>query len=316
MNPKVLIAGAGQLGSRYLQGLAKSTDALESYVFDISSDSLTRTEQRWSESNPAGTHFVHYISDLNLLAKTLDLVIVSSTADVRTELVKQIVNHSNVKHWLLEKVLCQSIGEIADLRELLAKANSVWVNTCMYLWPLYRNIRALYPQGSNIQASFSGFRGLSCNACHYIDFVSRWNGAPLTDVNVSGLHRGWHACKRLGFFDIDGKILMSFAEGSTLMLSSERNNLSYQVTLKIDGDEWQVFESEGFARAADGRVINGCIEYQSQLTAPLVKAILAGSKTGLPTFEESVQQHIPLLTALLEHWNRYMPNKVVHLPIT
>ena len=36
----ILIAVAGQLGSRYLQGLFKFNDLLNIYVFDISDDSL------------------------------------------------------------------------------------------------------------------------------------------------------------------------------------------------------------------------------------------------------------------------------------
>jgi saccharopine dehydrogenase-like NADP-dependent oxidoreductase len=35
----ILIAGAGQLGSRCLQGLSKFIDLFDIYVFDISDDS-------------------------------------------------------------------------------------------------------------------------------------------------------------------------------------------------------------------------------------------------------------------------------------
>ncbi len=45
----VLISGAGQLGSRYLQGLAKCRLPLRIVVQDNSRDSLERAQLRWNE---------------------------------------------------------------------------------------------------------------------------------------------------------------------------------------------------------------------------------------------------------------------------
>lgn len=316
MRHKVLIAGAGQLGSRYLQGLSKVPDSLEIWVFDISPESLKRAESRWGEIQSAAEHEVHYVSSLSGLPHAMDLAIVASTADVRTALVAEIGRHADIRHWVLEKVLTQSAAEIVEMQKMLGSGKSAWVNTPMYLWPLYQRIRKLYPDGRPIEARFEGFRGLACNAIHYIDFISRWNGAPLTEVDACGLKPEWHAAKRDGFYEIDGQILVSFADGSRLKLTSDQNNLDYTVKLKIADDEWQVSESQGLARAADGRTIEGAVLFQSQLTAPMVQAILAGHPCGLPTLAESAQQHTLFLNALLEHWNRYMPNKLERLPIT
>ena len=49
MHKKVLLVGAGQLGSRYLQGLAKVSIPLEIHVLDISESSLRIAEARWNE---------------------------------------------------------------------------------------------------------------------------------------------------------------------------------------------------------------------------------------------------------------------------
>jgi hypothetical protein len=316
MKRKVLIAGAGQLGSRYLQGLSKVREALDIYVFDLSVESLTRAEQRWSEMHPAAEHDVHYVSVLSALPVKMDLAIVATTADVRTVLVAEIANHANIRYWVLEKVLTQSSAEITELQKLLGGDKSAWVNTPMHLWSLYCNIRALYPTGKPIEATFEGFRGLACNAIHYVDFVSRWNGAPPTEVDASGLQSEWYPAKRDGFYEIDGKIRLQFADGSKLNLASERNNLGYKVKLKIDGDEWQVSESEGVALSADGRRIEGGIQFQSALTAPMIEAIFNGTSCGLPSLQESAQQHGLFLNTLLDHWNRHMPEKRERLPIT
>ena len=45
----ILIAGAGQLGSRYLQGLANCQNNLNIFVLDISEQSLQIAKQRWEQ---------------------------------------------------------------------------------------------------------------------------------------------------------------------------------------------------------------------------------------------------------------------------
>ena len=49
MSATILIAGAGQLGSRYLQGLANCRNTLDIYVQDISKHSLQIVKQRWEQ---------------------------------------------------------------------------------------------------------------------------------------------------------------------------------------------------------------------------------------------------------------------------
>ncbi len=44
MTCNILITGAGQLGSRYLQGLSLCQRSLGIWVYDISDDSLNRTK--------------------------------------------------------------------------------------------------------------------------------------------------------------------------------------------------------------------------------------------------------------------------------
>lgn len=315
MKRRILIAGAGQLGSRYLQGLAKSLEPLDIYVFDPSAESLGNAEQRWNEIQPAAAHEVRYELSLATLPRIMDLAIVSSTADVRAKLIAKIERHADIEYWVLEKVLTQSVAEIDILKNIL-NGKLTWVNTPMYLWPLYARLRQLYRTGGAIEASFEGFRGLACNAIHYIDFVSRFNGAPVTHVDTSDLNAEWYFAKRDGFYEVDGQIAVNFADGSKLKLASNRNNLGYKVNIKIDGDDWQVSEASGTARADDGRIIQGEVVAQSQLTTPLVQAIFSGAPCDLPTLTESAQQHLFLLNALLDHWNRHMPNKINRLPIT
>ena len=49
MSAAILIAGAGQLGSRYLQGMANCRNTLDIYVQDISEQSLQIAKQCWEQ---------------------------------------------------------------------------------------------------------------------------------------------------------------------------------------------------------------------------------------------------------------------------
>ena len=117
----ILIAGAGQLGSRYLQGLAKCQNALDIYVQDINEQSLQIAKQRWEQvfktvypdtvsgmTPPAIQHKVTFLSSIEKIPKKINIAIVATNADVRPQVVKQIVTNSEVCYWILEKVLAQS----------------------------------------------------------------------------------------------------------------------------------------------------------------------------------------------------------------
>ena len=116
MRRKILLAGAGQLGSRYLQGMVTYGHALDVWVYDPSIASLARAEQRWREVTPSTSeHTVQYVSEISGLPESLDLVIVATTADVRASVVAQVAQHARVSNWVLEKVLAQSLDELAHV---------------------------------------------------------------------------------------------------------------------------------------------------------------------------------------------------------
>ena len=186
----------------------------------------------------------------------------------------------------------------------------------MYMWSLYKQIREAYPGAPTISASFDGFKGLVCNAIHYIDFISRWNKSVPTFVNTSGLAEQWHPAKRSGFWEIFGELLIDFDDGSQLRLSSNADDPIYKVVLKVNHDEWNVSESNGVASTQDGRTIHGACEFQSQLTGKLVDSIFQNGRCELPSLSQSSAQHLLLLNGLLAHWNKTMPNKLERLPIT
>lgn len=315
MASNVLIAGAGQLGSRYLQGLSRYMKPLNIWVYDISPDSLERARQRWDECK-GQPHPVIYIKDMADIPAKIDMVFVTTNSDVRTEIVKNIAQIASVRYWILEKVLARRISDLYDLVDATSGSAGVWVNTPMYLWPLYRALRDNSPVGKPVHARFSGMYGLACNAIHYIDYVSRWNQGRITAVETSALNGSWVPSKRTGFFESEGEIAINFSDGSTLFISGSTKTENYRVEIRIDDDIWQVDEEKGLAQTGDGKILSGSILRQSELIAPLLDEIFTSGSCDLPTLELSVAQHEPLLKSLMAHWNANMPEKLDYVPIT
>jgi hypothetical protein len=311
----ILIAGAGQLGSRYLQGLSKVTNALKIYIYDISLESLLVAKERWEECNN-NIYEVEYISDYNKLPNAITLAIVSSTANVRVEIIKNILQFSKVEYWILEKILAQSINDINEIKNLINDHNHAWVNTPMHTWPLYKELLNLYPRPKNLAASFLNFRGLACNSIHYIDLISRWTNAEIENIDVSHLSKFWIPSKRLGFYEIEGKLNLKYKDGSILNMTSKTDDNIYCVEINVNDDLWKIYENEGYAINNKGERIKGAVLYQSDLTPIIVDNILMNGLCELPTLLQSINQHLPLLESLTNHWNNYMEIKCTSLPIT
>lgn len=313
---KILLAGAGQLGSRYLQGMADYEVPLDICVYDISKSSLELAQNRWLEVvNDLVEHRVQYVSDLVALPSKFDLAIVATTAQVRSDIVQNLSTKFEIKYWVLEKVLAQSVEQLLRIENSIGQTGNAWVNTPMHMWSLYSKLAEMYPHRPPVHALFEGFSGLACNAIHYIDFICRWNNSEILSIDSSGLEKLWKPAKRNDNYEIEGEMAISFADESSLTLR-DRYGILPKAIVGIEGKEWRIFESEGYAVDNYGERIYGLAEFQSQLTPHLIKSIFENGYCNLPTLAESIKQHQPFLKSLLDHWNLYMPQKKNILPIT
>lgn len=318
---RIIIVGSGQIGSRYLQGMAKLTEPSEIWAYDISQDSLDRARQRWEEVPSAIKHRLKMTKSFEEIKGTFDLAILSCTADSRPHLVSILSKQATVRAWLLEKLLAQSIIGLQVIKDSIPENVPAWVNTPMMTYPLYHK---LIPRvnGAPIDARFFNITGVACNLIHYVDFVARLRNASIESVCVDGLQTWTPYVKRPWLFDVEGRTRISFSDGSLLSISgvsaNQTNGVDFSIrSLRDTSSFWNIYEQAGKAVSADGEELNGqgfC--FQSDSTPILVEKIFSNSDTGLPTLDESLRQHKPILGAFLRHWNQVMPNKRTELPIT
>jgi hypothetical protein len=320
MKFKVGVFGIGQLGTRYLEGLLKANIPLEIFAYDLSDQALMSAYKKLEEIyRSQNFHSILFSTDITRLSSELDLAIISSTADTRVNLSLNLKSRCTVKNWLLEKVLAQSSLELTQIAQLTDNGSCAWVNTPMYLWPLYKNIRSSSPSHGPIRVEFIGINGLACNAIHYIDLVSRWNNSRILDIETINLNNSWYAAKRDGFYEIDGELKVYFSDSSTLILRTNEIErlIGYRATIDTTSNtKWIINEKNGNAFSSCGKKVYGDVLLQSIATKDLVESILMHQSCNLPSLAESINQHRPLIDSLLIHWNSTNISTSNTLPIT
>ena len=122
----LLLIGAGQLGSRYLQSIIKENFNYNIIVVDTSEISLRLAKKKWEENNGfQSNHKISWQKSLPEKINNYDLAIVATSSKNRASLVYQVASKVNIKYWILEKILAQSIGELETIKNATANAKSV-----------------------------------------------------------------------------------------------------------------------------------------------------------------------------------------------
>jgi hypothetical protein len=314
----ILLYGVGQLGSRYLQGLASSKIPLNIYIYDVSQHAINLAVIRWHEvKSNQSLHTLVVLQHLDQLPGSIDLAIIATTADARLTAVQNIVERTSVRYWILEKVLAQSIEAIASIEKLLSNSEGAWVNTPRRLFAWYSKIKEASNFAGPIELYLSGDSwGLACNSIHYLDLLAWWSGEKLVSVQVSRSNYQWVPSKRPNNWELEGELMATFSSGSTAILISRPSMSNDPIKIFDSTTIVSIDELSGYAEISNASPIYGQIMMQSEITANLVESILNSGKCDLPTFEESSQLHQVFLSEMLDCWQSSGRFYDLSVPIT
>ena len=306
MTRSVVVAGVGQLGSRYIQGLAKYHEPLNIYAFDISKNSLENAQFRWREVGPPHYHSLSLVSDISQLPTHVDLVIVASTAQTRSSLVGSLSNYLSSHYWILEKVLATSLDDLCKIKHIL-HGSSAWVNTPRMYFPLFQRLSP-HLKHKVCHIEYPNMAGIACNAIHLIDYFARSINSDVLSVDPWALEYWEPSTKRPATYDVTGDLSVSYQNGSTLKIHGSPNGNSlgkaFTVTIHQHIDEiWCIQPNKNLAFSSRGDILEASATlYQSDFTAQLLEDIFHNQSPLLPTLEQSISQHLPFIDALVRHW--------------
>lgn len=326
MIKKIALIGAGQLGSRHLQGLAKSDLKIDIEVLEPFENSRKLAKSRFEEM-PKNKNIIgiKYIENFSEISEVLDLVIVATNSDVRFDIVEKLLTNKHVKNLLLEKVLFQQVESYKKVKDLLHATNTrCWVNHPRRMFPLYRRLKDELQNSKFVNFLVSGGNwGLACNGLHFLDCFSYITSE--VDLRLSGIYLEdkLYNTKRKGFNEIGGMISGALGDRATFSINCFPENYSpVQFCIVSDSINVLIDEANNWYRISENKnnwipedKTEKIVYFQSELTNILINDIF-NDTCGLPTYDEAMMLHVQYLTFILEHINSFSDIKYDFCPIT
>jgi len=325
---RVLIVGCGQLGSRHLQAIASLPQVKQIEVVDPRPESLALGQERLEEiTDPNPSMSIRWLSSLEEATKGGDLCIVATQADVRCQIVHQVVDGLGYSSFLLEKVVAESVGDYEKLVDYSrSKGLSVWVNCKARAHPSHKRAKThIDPAEPIVFSVVGGNHGLATNGIHSAALFSFYDEAECIESAGSHVDQILHASKRGdGRFDLSGTLRGYTEKGSQFTLSFAGNHTGpahytivaprYRAVID-DMTKWYYAST-----AEDGwtwhEVPFDANLLVSNMTRYFAADILRSGRCELPTLEECYPAHRFILSELLPHFNKLSGSNGDRCPVT
>src|SRR3989344_6175531 len=176
---KVVIIGAGNIGSRHLQALRAVKIPLEIIVIDPAQNSLDLSKERY-QAVPKGKneHKISFFTEIPNNLKPVDLGIIATCSDVRAEMTRKLLAKAKVRYLILEKLLFDQKEDYKSIGPLLKKNKvKTWVNCPMRMMLFYNKIQPQFYKRKISYHSIWGGVGLITIAIHYLDHMVFMTGS-------------------------------------------------------------------------------------------------------------------------------------------
>lgn len=322
---RMVLVGAGQLGSRHLQGLANIDIPVSIDVIDPNEASLKTAQERYAQiaANPniSKVSFLPRISDLS---GQIDLAIIATNADVRADVISSLVLNHTVRNLVMEKILFQKEADFERIATLLNRQHVyAEVNCPRRIFPFYLHLKEALAVEAGFSFSVNGSHwGMGCNAIHFLDLFAHLSGNSIVEIKDALLDDNILESKRPGFVEFTGTISGNNLRGDIFSISSRiEPDIPLKITINTDAQLIEIDESAGkasfFNKVTEVMSQESFVlPYQSQLTGIVARDMLLSGAGGLTPYRESAQLHIPVLRAFLSHLNWVSEKHFDHCPIT
>lgn len=313
---KVLLVGAGQIGSRHLQALARSRLNLSIEVLEPVASARDEAVRRFHEmSISEGIKELRVIDrlDSSTFGGYADVAIIATGAGPRRDVTENLLDRIKVPFLILEKVLFQRLSDIDAVETLLARNGcKAWVNCARRLFPYSRDLKQLF-SGDVLSISAQGGNwGLACNGIHLFDLLAFLSGVSSPDGwNTGFLDNAMYDAQRSGYKEFGGRIGFHLHGGHEITMKDDKSS-GAPLIIDIIGRHARATIMERAALMFVSRrehewkmeQVKIQIPFQSELTHKVVEEILTQGACGLTEFSESARLHKAYLGAFLEHMQK------------
>lgn len=314
----ILIAGAGQLGSRHLQGVKLSQNELDIWVYDLSIDSLKVAEERYNQVNSPNNKTVHFVTSLDEVPEFIDVAIVASSSKPRYAIVTSILKDHSVKYMVLEKFLFPRLSDYDEIKVLLEEKNvSAFVNCPRRMFESYNLIKSLIDTNKPITYFYEEKDwGLCCNSIHYIDIFMMLTGSNSYYLNLDDIETQIVESKRKGYVEFYGREIVTTSKGDKLILSCP-SDYEGEPKISIDNGTTHIEMNESTGDVfINGEKKTTTVQYQSSLSGKVVDSLLETGKCSLTQYAESAEYHKIFLNKVAPFINNITGSDSDSCPIT
>jgi len=324
--PIVALIGAGHLGSRHLQGLAKIKRDIKIEVVDPNPDALERAKNLFAEMPlNACVRSINYSVSQKNLVNDLHMAIIATNADVRHKVIEELVSRVQVKYMILEKVVFQSVMDFEEAILLLGKKKiDAWVNCPRRIFPFFRELKKETRLSEKVCIRVQGSNwGMACNSIHMLDILSFLTGQTNFTLDAKNLDKDIFESKRKGFMELGGRLVASSERGDQLEMTDVRpKEAPFKFSIYFDGKQIEVDQSSGWINKQSINTQENSFKkkykfpMQSEITAILVEEILLSGQSQLTSLHESFMLHKPLIDSFNNHFSIVLNKPVTVCPIT
>lgn len=321
----VIIIGAGELGRRHLQGTLKVERPILVTVVDPLQASLDLAQQAAQEIQLGHlkTH-VRFEQNLVSIPPEPDVVIVSTSANVRLGVLRALYNECRPKTLLLEKLLFQDLSEYDQAALLMGEdIDRVWVNTARRVMQSHHKIKSFFADTTITGLTATGgLWGMGTSLIHLVDLLDFYQPGPVLTVTTEALDDKILYSKRQGFREITGTLSGQLGKARFSLTSSPQSTAPLRLFFEAH-DRFCVIE-EGAGRVIFGRSSSVAMveekkmrfDYISDTTKVVVTALLTDQPVNLPSYITSAALHQPLLSALGPYFARRTGTPKTFVPLT
>lgn len=306
---KIILIGAGNLGSRHLQALKSVDLPLNITVIDPTDNSLIIAKKRYNSMKKGKfNHTINYLNKIDVMDEIVDLGIIATNSNVRKSVTEQLLEKNIVKNLILEKILFQNPEDYKKIKNLIEKSScNTWVNCPRRLFPIYKHIKEEF-KNKIVYFKISGSNfGLMSNLIHFIDIMSFILDCTDFIIDPSHLIKKFIPSKRKGYLELNGLIQVHFKNGSHGILHCiPSGNLPLIHEIYTDSKRYIIKETEGKAWYFDinnepkWQEMESKFLFQSQLTSKVVEDLFKKKKCGLTPFNESMTLHLSTFNPILQ----------------
>lgn len=319
---KILIIGAGQIGSRHLQGVLKSSHKMSITLVDPSLDSLKLCEIRANETAYGHPDSTIVYRQERPKHRSFEICIISTNANVRAKVTRDLLIDCQIKYIIFEKILFQRELDFEIISKLIKEKNiTAWVNCARRTNSAYQEINKNLNTNNAIQMFVSGTSwGMACNSIHFIDLFSYFASSSDLRTTKTDFSKNIIKGKRgEGTYELNGLIEFKIGDHSLKISCEESENFSLKIKIKNKNVEYSIDEPEGVWQSN----INGLtkIKYQnmpllSEQTKDNIDSLINKNQCELVLYEESCKQHFLLLSAIRTHLSKILKVQLIECPIT